>query len=433
MIVSHRIALSLVGQEQPDPWLDKSDTAMTRMLRPKASETREQIAGLAKGTRSLRDALRRAALPIVRAPTSAVSRQGLPAAPGISERLASLGGGVMRGGPIRPNPPPASRLAAGGLAAVPGSLAPKQNLSAQKPSHLRIQAIAGLPGAAPLRSLDRMTRATASSNVLSLPTGALPAGAPVRSSRPKSDGTPVLGVGRTTDAARRAATDKPGTLLQVSSSARRRDLAAAATAPRDAGSLPPLSRSARAPVAASGRQSAQHWEGGRAPGLAEHRVTAGALAARAALSGAVAASTCSTGLSGSRTSDTTIAGRSSIDAGGASIAGTGRQGDLQRQVIPPAAMARRSAGTASPSPARADETYQPPGSPGIRADQGNGQGTAAGASMVVNLTGNVVIDGRRLGLLTAASQARDASLPAHGQSRVNLRAVPIYSGAQIPR
>jgi hypothetical protein len=162
-------------------------------------------------------------------------------------------------------------------------------------------------------------------------------------------------------------------------------------------------------------------------------VTAGALAARAALSGAVAASTRSTGLSGSRTSDTTIAGRSSRDAGGASIAGIGRQGDLQRQVIPPAAMARRSAGTASSFPARADETYQPPGSPGIRADQGNGQGTAAGASMVVNLTGNVVIDGRRLGLLTAASQARDASLPAHGHSRVNLRAVPIYSGAQIPR
>ncbi len=54
------------------------------------------------------------------------------------------------------------------------------------------------------------------------------------------------------------------------------------------------------------------------------------------------------------------------------------------------------------------------------------------SSQVVNLTGAVMMDGRRLGRITASSQARDASLPARGPSRVNLRAVPIYSGMKIP-
>ena len=53
--------------------------------------------------------------------------------------------------------------------------------------------------------------------------------------------------------------------------------------------------------------------------------------------------------------------------------------------------------------------------------------------MMVNLMGDVVVDGRRLGQVVASSQARQASLPAHGPSRVNLRAVPIHSGMQIPQ
>ena len=61
-----------------------------------------------------------------------------------------------------------------------------------------------------------------------------------------------------------------------------------------------------------------------------------------------------------------------------------------------------------------------------------GQTSAGEPAFVVNLTGDVIIDGRRLGRITAASQAREASLPARGPSRVNLRAVPIYSGTQIP-
>ena len=61
------------------------------------------------------------------------------------------------------------------------------------------------------------------------------------------------------------------------------------------------------------------------------------------------------------------------------------------------------------------------------------QGGVPGISpQVINLSGGVMLDGHRLGRLTASSQAREASLPARGPSRVNLRAVPIYSGMQIP-
>ena len=53
-------------------------------------------------------------------------------------------------------------------------------------------------------------------------------------------------------------------------------------------------------------------------------------------------------------------------------------------------------------------------------------------SQVINLTGSIIVDGRRLGQVTASTQAREISLPPRGPSRVNLRAVPIYSGIQIP-
>lgn len=72
---------------------------------------------------------------------------------------------------------------------------------------------------------------------------------------------------------------------------------------------------------------------------------------------------------------------------------------------------------------------------GDHRDAGLSNGRGDGANMpplIVNLTGDVVIDGRRLGRITATSQAREASLPAYGPSRVNLRAVPLYSGAQVP-
>ena len=113
------------------------------------------------------------------------------------------------------------------------------------------------------------------------------------------------------------------------------------------------------------------------------------------------------------------------------VVGAGRQAELQRQVIPPSNIARRSPDSADRLQARPDDTSQRREISGMQSQQSHG--SAAGAGMVVTLTGDVIMDGRRLGLLTAASQARTASLPAHGPSRVNLRAVPIYSGAQIPR
>lgn len=84
---------------------------------------------------------------------------------------------------------------------------------------------------------------------------------------------------------------------------------------------------------------------------------------------------------------------------------------------------------------------------GVQLPQDVQAGTASGGGLLdnadhtggsvtpvaVHLTGDVMIDGRRLGRLMASSQARDASLPAQGPSRVNLRTVPIYSGMQIPR
>ncbi len=53
-------------------------------------------------------------------------------------------------------------------------------------------------------------------------------------------------------------------------------------------------------------------------------------------------------------------------------------------------------------------------------------------SQAINIMGVLTVDSRHLGRLTASSQAREASLPARGPSRVNLRAVPIFSGMKIP-
>lgn len=66
-----------------------------------------------------------------------------------------------------------------------------------------------------------------------------------------------------------------------------------------------------------------------------------------------------------------------------------------------------------------------------------GENTDSGArslapSQTINIVGALTVDNRRLGHLTASSQAREASLPARGPSRVNLRAVPIFSGMKIP-
>ncbi len=104
---------------------------------------------------------------------------------------------------------------------------------------------------------------------------------------------------------------------------------------------------------------------------------------------------------------------------------------LRRQVVPPASMPNR------PVAAPADKTMQNrSGNQQAAYSSASGEGgfgTDAGRMVMVSLAGDVVIDGRRLGQVAASSQASRASLPAHGPSRVNLRAVPIHPGMQIPQ
>ena len=107
-----------------------------------------------------------------------------------------------------------------------------------------------------------------------------------------------------------------------------------------------------------------------------------------------------------------------------------RRDVLRRQVVPPAGTSGRSAALPIGSVTQGDVGSRQVAGPGAVAVEGSG---VEAGKMMVNLMGDVVIDGRRLGQVVASSQARQASLPAHGPSRVNLRAVPIHSGMQIPQ
>ena len=105
--------------------------------------------------------------------------------------------------------------------------------------------------------------------------------------------------------------------------------------------------------------------------------------------------------------------------------------DLQQQAVPPVAgmVTRRPQGRRLYH--QGGVVAMPTTSMPMTGD-GDPEGMPGASPQVVNLTGGVTVDGRRLGRLTASSQAREASLPARGPSRVNLRTVPIYSGMQIP-
>lgn len=105
--------------------------------------------------------------------------------------------------------------------------------------------------------------------------------------------------------------------------------------------------------------------------------------------------------------------------------------ELQRRVVPPPTPIARPPASSAASAGRQWLGRPSDHDPGQQAP--DGQGAFSGTPLVVHLTGDVMLDGRRLGQLTASSQARQASLPSHGTSRVDLRAVPIYSGAQVPR
>lgn len=106
-----------------------------------------------------------------------------------------------------------------------------------------------------------------------------------------------------------------------------------------------------------------------------------------------------------------------------------RRAGMQQRVIPPVSPYRKHASIGDASSYSGSAVAQPGPAPG---NFDSSHGGEANMSVAVNLSGDVVIDGRRLGRLTASSQAREASLPARGPSRVNLRAVPVFSGTQIP-
>ncbi len=65
-------------------------------------------------------------------------------------------------------------------------------------------------------------------------------------------------------------------------------------------------------------------------------------------------------------------------------------------------------------------------SSGSSAPDGNGRGT------MIALTGEIAIDGRKLGRTTAASQVSSASLPPRSASAVNIRAMPVFTGSSVP-
>ena len=104
---------------------------------------------------------------------------------------------------------------------------------------------------------------------------------------------------------------------------------------------------------------------------------------------------------------------------------------LRRQVVPPAFTAGRPGAFSNGGVMQGSADSRQVAGSGAVAE--GGSGTEAGRMMMVSLMGDVVIDGRRLGQVAASSQASQASLPAHGPSRVNLRAVPIHPGMQIPQ
>lgn len=102
-----------------------------------------------------------------------------------------------------------------------------------------------------------------------------------------------------------------------------------------------------------------------------------------------------------------------------------------RRAIPPSSYLHVDRDNNRSSAVSADVSQMSAGQPQNRSQHGARQGS--GTPLVVNLVGDVVVDGRQFGRIAASSQAREASLPAHGPSRVNLRAVPLFPGMQIPR
>lgn len=112
-------------------------------------------------------------------------------------------------------------------------------------------------------------------------------------------------------------------------------------------------------------------------------------------------------------------------------AGASRHHVAHRRAVPPAVMKTTDAANSARSASLWSSAAPSRGR--SAAGMQHSQHATGDMPVVVNLTGELVVDGRRLGQLTASSQAKEASLPSHGPSRVNLRAVPLFTGTQVPR
>ena len=63
---------------------------------------------------------------------------------------------------------------------------------------------------------------------------------------------------------------------------------------------------------------------------------------------------------------------------------------------------------------------------------GSSASDGAESGTTIALTGDVVIDGRKLGRISAIHQVSSASLPSRSASAVNIRALPVFAGSSVP-
>lgn len=129
---------------------------------------------------------------------------------------------------------------------------------------------------------------------------------------------------------------------------------------------------------------------------------------------------------------TAASGRGHLEHAGTRTNGTpSLLAAAHRRAVPPSAFPPVDRNQSQLSPVSASVLQVSASRPQVGSQHRTNQSSST--PVVVNLVGDVVVDGRHLGRIAASSQAREASLPAHGPSRVNLRTVPLYPGMQIPR
>ncbi|WP_428375200.1 hypothetical protein [Lichenicoccus sp.] len=117
---------------------------------------------------------------------------------------------------------------------------------------------------------------------------------------------------------------------------------------------------------------------------------------------------------------------------------TGAKGVPRRAPAPDAgawtSLPRHEVGAVTSSGRREAASQRYPGSPAAQSAErlaggfaGSGQGDTT-----IALTGDIIIDGRKLGRIAAATQVSGASLPPRSASAVNIKALPIFTGSSVP-